>query len=174
MMPGLPSPGLRVSDLNSPGGHDQLAELSVRPLRSRQIVGSADDRSLIESIAETVRLAASPDAMVPDAERAAAQAGAKDGAVDQPAVKRFAKWVLSVADTGAAQALTPLSTTGTDELLREAERLAIHIWPASDISAGHDAGDAHRNPRTLQVHDVWSAWASRRRHTGFAVTDSHV
>jgi hypothetical protein len=73
-----------------------------------------------------VRLAA-PDASDLDAQQAAALTAAKDGAVDQPTIKRFVNWVLSVVSTGTAKALTPAVTAATNDLLHEAEHLAHHL-----------------------------------------------
>lgn len=83
-------------------------------------------RDLITSIAELVRLAA-PDAGDLDAQRKTALAAAKDGAVDQLAIKRFAAWVLAIVGKGASTALTPAVTAATNDMLHEAGRLAGHL-----------------------------------------------
>ena len=93
----------------------------------QQIGATAEHlRDLITSIAELVRLAA-PDADDLDAQRAAALAAAKDGAVDQSVIKRFAAWVLTVVGKGASAALTPAVTAATNDMLHEAGRLAGHL-----------------------------------------------
>lgn len=90
----------------------------------QQIGTSAEHlRDLITSIAELVRLAA-PDADDLETQRTAALAAAKDGAVDQPTVKRFAAWVVAIVGKGASAALTPAVTAATNDMLHEAGRLA--------------------------------------------------
>jgi hypothetical protein len=83
-------------------------------------------RDLITSIAELVRLAA-PDADDLDSQRSAALAAATDAAVDHPAIKRFATWVLAIVGKGASAALTPTVTAATNDMLHEAGRLAGHL-----------------------------------------------
>lgn len=92
----------------------------------QQSASAAQLRDLITSIAELVRLAA-PDVDDLDAQRAAALAASKDGAVDQSALKRFAAWALAIVGKGASAALTPAVTAATEEMLREAGRLAGHL-----------------------------------------------
>lgn len=92
----------------------------------QQIGASAEHlRDLITSIAELVRLAA-PDARDLDTQRTAALAAAKDGAVDQSALKRFAAWALAIVGKGASAALTPAVTAATNDMLHEAGRLTGH------------------------------------------------
>jgi hypothetical protein len=88
--------------------------------------GAEHLRELITSIAELVRLA-SPGVIDLDAQRTAALAAARDGAVDRSALKRFADWALAVVGKGASAALTPAVTAATNDLLHEAERLAAHL-----------------------------------------------
>jgi hypothetical protein len=83
-------------------------------------------RELITSIAELVRLAA-PDARGLDIQQAAALAAAEDGAVDHPAIKRFAAWALAIVGKGTSAALTPAVTAATNDMLREAGRLTGHL-----------------------------------------------
>jgi hypothetical protein len=83
-------------------------------------------REMITGLAELVR------GLVPDAdgigeEQQKALAAARDGAVNRPALQRFAAWVLSVVGKGASAAVIPVVTAGTDDLLREAARLAAHL-----------------------------------------------
>lgn len=93
-----------------------------------QQVGSSAEhlRDLITSIAELVRLAA-PDADDLHAQRTEALAAAKDGAVDQSAIRRFANWVLAIVGKGASAALTPAVTAATNDMLHEAGRLTGHL-----------------------------------------------
>jgi len=93
-----------------------------------QRIGTSTEhlRELITSIAELIRLAA-PDAEDLDAQRTAALAAAKDGAVDQSAIKRFAAWVLAIVGKGASAALTPAVTAATNDMLHEAGRLTGHL-----------------------------------------------
>jgi hypothetical protein len=83
-------------------------------------------RELITSIAELVRLS-STDVSGLDTQRTAALAAASDGAVDRSALKRFTDWALAVVGKGASAALSPAVTAATNDLLREAERLAAHL-----------------------------------------------
>lgn len=93
-----------------------------------QQIGTSSEhlRDLIVSISELVRLAV-PDADDLDAQRTAALAAAKDGAVDQSAIKRFAAWVLAIVGKGVSAALTPAVTAATNDMLHEAGRLAGHL-----------------------------------------------
>ena len=93
----------------------------------QQIGATAEHlRDLITSIAELVRLAA-PAADDLEAQQAAALAAAKDGAVDQSVIKRFAAWVLAVVGKGVSAALVPAVTAATNDMLHEAGRLAGHL-----------------------------------------------
>jgi len=93
----------------------------------QQVGASAETlREMITSIAELVRLAA-PDADDLDTQRTAALAAAKDGAVDQSAIKRFAAWALGIVGKGASAALTPAVTAATNDMLHEAGRLTGHL-----------------------------------------------
>ena len=93
----------------------------------QQVGASAENlREMITSISELVRMAV-PDASEVDAQQATALAAAKDGAVDHPAIKRFAAWVLAVVGKGASAALTPAVTAATNDMLHEAGQLAGHL-----------------------------------------------
>jgi hypothetical protein len=93
----------------------------------QQLGASAEHlRELIASITELIRLVA-PDAGDVDSQQAAALAAAKDGAIDRPAIKRFADWVLAVVGKGASAALTPAVTAATNDMLHEAGRLTGHL-----------------------------------------------
>lgn len=83
-------------------------------------------RELITSLAELVRQVA-PDASGLDSEREAALAAARDGAIDQTALKRFATWTLSLVGKGVSAALLPVITATTNEMLQEAARVAGHL-----------------------------------------------
>ncbi len=83
-------------------------------------------RELIAGLAEIVRQFV-PDATDIEAQQQAALAAAGDGAVDQSVLKRFGAWVISVVRTGATAAIVSVVTSGTDDMLREASRLAGHL-----------------------------------------------
>ena len=93
-----------------------------------QHVGASAEnlREMITSIAELLRLAA-PGASDLETQQAAALAAAKDGAVDQSAIKRFAAWALAIVGKGASAALTTAVTAATNDMLREAGRLTGHL-----------------------------------------------
>jgi hypothetical protein len=93
----------------------------------QQIGASAEHlRDLITSITELVRLAA-PDADDLDAQRTAALAAAKDGAVDQSVINRFASWALAIVGKGASAALVPAVTAATNDMLHVAAQLPGHL-----------------------------------------------
>jgi hypothetical protein len=83
-------------------------------------------RELITSLTELVRLAV-PTAMDIDSQQTVALKAAQDGAVDRPALKRFADWALAIVGKGASAALTPLVTAATTDMLHEAGRLTGHL-----------------------------------------------
>jgi hypothetical protein len=83
-------------------------------------------REMIIGLAELVRSLV-PDADCVGEEEKKALAAARDGAVDRSALQRFTAWVLSVVGKGATAAVIPVVTAGTDDLLREATRLAAHL-----------------------------------------------
>jgi hypothetical protein len=89
--------------------------------------GSYDLRQMITSIADlvaTVTPSAADDAAH---ERATALAAARDGAVNRPALKRFADWALSGVGKGATAAIVPAVTAATNDMFNEAGRLAGHL-----------------------------------------------
>jgi hypothetical protein len=93
----------------------------------QQIGASAEHlRDLITSITELVRLAA-PDADDLDAQRTAALAAARDGAVDQSVIKRFASWALAIVGKGVSAALVPAVTAVTNDMLHVAAQLPCHL-----------------------------------------------
>jgi hypothetical protein len=113
--------------VNIGNNHGPLQVAGDNAHQVQQLGASAEHlRDLITSIAELVRLAAS-DADDLDSQRSAALAAATDGAVDQPALKRFATWVLAIVGKGASAALTPAVTAATNDMLHEAGRLAGHL-----------------------------------------------
>ena len=82
-------------------------------------------REMITGLAELVR-GLVPQAAGIDQERDKALAAARDDAVDRSVLQRFASWVLLTVGKGAAAAVIPAVTAGTDDMLREVVRLTAH------------------------------------------------
>jgi hypothetical protein len=96
--------------------------------QEQRVNSSGDDlRQMIASIADLVATVAPGAADDAAQKKAAALAAARDGAVDKPALRRFADWALSVVGRGATAALVPAVTAATNDMLNEAHRLTGHL-----------------------------------------------
>jgi hypothetical protein len=96
--------------------------------QEQRVNASGDDlRQMITSIADLVATVIPSAADDAAQEKATALAAVRDGAVNRPALKRFAEWALSVVGRGATAALVPAVTAATNDMLNEAGRLAGHL-----------------------------------------------
>lgn len=109
-------------------GGDNYGQVARDHSHQVQNIGAsaAHLRELITSLAELVH------SLVPEAsdfagEREEALAAATDGAVDRSRLQRFRDWALAIVARGASAAFVPAVTAATDDMLREAERLASHL-----------------------------------------------
>lgn len=120
----MPGSGPTVN-IGSNSGPFQIAGDHAQ--QAQHIGASADQlRTMISSIAELVAHLV-PDAADVAEQREAALAAARGGAVDVSIVRRFANWALATVGKGATAALVPAVTSGTDDMVREAIRLAGHL-----------------------------------------------
>jgi hypothetical protein len=110
------------------GGNSGPFQVAGDHAHQEQHIGASADelRKLITSIADLVATVA-PDADGIAEQKEAALAAARDGAVDRPALKRFADWALSVVGKGTTAALVPAVTAATNDMLKEAGRLTGHL-----------------------------------------------
>jgi hypothetical protein len=82
-------------------------------------------RGMITSLAELIRTVAPGVTEVGEEQQKALEA-AQDGAVDSSRIERFVAWVRSLIGNGVTSALTSVVQSATDDLVREACRLATH------------------------------------------------
>jgi hypothetical protein len=121
-----PNAGPTVNISGSNSGPFQVAGNHAH--QEQRVSASGEDlRQMIASIADLVATVAPGDAADAAQEKAAALAAARDGAVNSPALKRFANWALSVVGRGATAALVPAVTAATNDMINEAGRLTGHL-----------------------------------------------
>jgi hypothetical protein len=120
-----PGSGPTVNIHGDNSGPFQIAGDHAR--QEQHIGASADElRAMITGLAELVATLVPGTADVAE-QRETALAAARDRAVDVTVLRRFRNWVVATVGRGVSAAAAQMVTTGADEMMHEAMRLAGHL-----------------------------------------------